>query len=96
MAGFDFIDEIEWSGANKLATLISMGTLTIGLLVSDLHWLKVMLLALGPLVALLFPHLAVWDVPRRYFMQEAPRGYVLIFGWCGVIAVFLYISAHSF
>ena len=86
-----FISEIEWNSANRVAIIFSFFSLVIGLTITELHSVAVIGGALGPLLMIYVPWFWVWDVPRRYFYEEAPREYVLVFGWFGLIVNFIYV-----
>ena len=85
MSFSELIAEYDWNQGTRLALIISVMSILIGLLFTDINFLKVIGGSIAPLLLLLYPWFFSWFVLRRRTCEEAPREYVLVFGWVGVL-----------
>lgn len=81
----EHIEDIDWGVGTRLAVIVTVTMFVIGIIFTKLGVFELTIRSIFPLLMLLFPWFWTWAVPRRYFIEQAPEMYVLVFGWAGII-----------
>jgi hypothetical protein len=86
--------EIAWNTPEKIAVILNLLLLFVGLVYADLNILIVVAWSISSLLLILMPWLWRWSVPRKRFIEPAPESTVLVWGWFGIICNLIYVFSN--